>query len=160
LELRDDAVSSPEVALFAGDQHADLLAHDPVDNLRLLWGAVRGVAEQAVEHRLQPAGHAVEIQRHREDDAVGGQYALDEQLLVAVVQRAAAVLDSAAATAVAQQAFDELVEEDVFNVVARGTGSFDRRTSKYMRVAVLTRAGADYKCLHVRVQPAVRLICF
>ena len=72
LKLRDDAECCALIALFRGDEDADPFAHDAGDDLVLLRGAVRCVAEESVEDRFEPTRHAVEVQRHRVDDAVGG----------------------------------------------------------------------------------------
>jgi hypothetical protein len=49
----------------------DALVHDLADDCPASVSCSR-VAEQPIEHRLQPRGHAVEVQRHRENDSVGG----------------------------------------------------------------------------------------
>lgn len=147
LELGDDTGGGAGVALLAGDQQADLLAGDGVEDVALLWGAVGDVAEEAVEDGLEPAGHAVPVQRHGVDDSVGGQDVVQEKVLVAVVERAAAVGESTAA-AVAEQALDVVVEEYVFNLVAGRPGPFDRCLRQQMGVAVVAGAGADDENLH------------
>ncbi|GFG51062.1 hypothetical protein MAGR_25030 [Mycolicibacterium agri] len=57
---------------------------------------------------------------------------VDQQFFVAVIERAVAVVDAPASAAVVEHALDVLVEEDVFDVVARRAGTFERRTGKYV----------------------------